>query len=316
MNTVDTKTNPIYNLVIIGAGPTGLAAAIYAAREGLSTLVVDKTIAGGLAAITDRIDNYPGFADGIGGIELADRLQKQASRFGAEVRTFTEVTGFKRAASGIVLTTAQGELRAQAVLIATGSTYRVLEVPGEAEQIGRHIHFCATCDGPLYKERDLVVVGGGNSAIQETIFLARFARKITVLVRGAELKASAVIVDQINQLANVEIVLNTPIKRIESKDGQLTAVVGTNAITGKTTDYPCDGVFVFIGLLPNTEIFDHQLDHDERNFLKTDQHYGTNVPGVFVAGDVRSGSTWQIAAAVGEGVSAALAVREYLDQIK
>ena len=137
-----------------------------------------------------------------------------------------------------------------------------------------------------------------------------------MLVRGSELKASAVLVDQIKTLGNVEIVLNTAVDRFEAKENQLTAVVGTDSITGKSVDYPCDGVFIFIGLLPNTEIFEHQLDHDERNFLKTDAHYGTNVPGVFVAGDVRSGSTWQIAAAVGEGVSAALAVREYLDELK
>lgn len=316
MNTSDATTDPTYNLIIIGAGPTGLAAAIYAAREGLSTLVVDKAIAGGLAAITDRIDNYPGFEDGIGGIELADRLQKQAKRFGAELRTFTEVTGLERTDAVLTLTTAQGELRAEAVLVATGSTYRVLGVPGEAEQIGRHVHFCATCDGPLYKGRDLVVVGGGNSAVQETLFLTRFARKLTLLVRGPELKASAVLVDQLSQLENVEIVLNTPVDRIESKEGRLTGVVGTSAVTGTTTNYPCAGVFVFIGLLPNTEFFGHLIDHDERNFLKTDEHFRTNVPGVFVAGDVRSGSTWQIAAAVGEGVSAALAVREYLDQAK
>lgn len=301
-------TTDQYDLIIIGAGPTGLSAAIYAAREGLTILVIDKAVVGGLAAITDRIDNYPGFEDGISGFELADRLEKQAKRFGAIIQTGVEVRQVERGKDGLTVTTSQSVLKARAVLVATGSTYRQLGIPGEAEQIGRGVHFCATCDGPIYKGRDLVVVGGGNSAVQETLFLARFAKQITVLVRGPELKASAILIEEIKQLANVKIVFNAPATSIESEDGRIKAVMSGDK------RYPCDGVFVFIGLLANTEAFTHTLDHDERNFLKTNLNYETNLPGVFVAGDVRSGSTWQIASAVGEGVSAALAVREYLDR--
>jgi thioredoxin reductase (NADPH) len=297
-----------YDLIIIGAGPAGLAAAIYAAREDIKVLVLDKSVVGGLAAITDQIDNYPGFADGIGGAELADHLEKQAKRFGAEIRTGVEVESIEKSDAGIKVTTPQEAFMAKSVLIATGSTYQQLGVPGEAEQIGRGVHFCATCDGPIYKGRDLVVVGGGNSAAQETLFLARFASKITILVRGPEFKASAILIDELEKLPNVTVVYNSPIGSIESKDGRVSAVISGDK------SYPCAGVFVFIGLLANTEAFTHVIDHDERNFLKTDRSYATNVPGVFVAGDVRSESTWQIAAAVGEGASAALAIREYLDR--
>jgi thioredoxin reductase (NADPH) len=304
------KSESTYSLVIIGAGPAGLTAAIYAAREGMSVVVVEKSVVGGLAAITDQIDNYPGYEDGIGGAELADRLEKQAKRFGAAIRTGIEVQSIERTDAGITVTTPQEQLEAKAVLIATGSTYQQLHVPGEAEQIGRGVHFCATCDGPIYKGRELVVVGGGNSAVQETLFLARFATKITMLVRGPALKASAILIDELSALSNVKIVYDSPIDSIESENGRVKAVVAGSK------HYPCAGVFVFIGLLANTEAFVHAIDHDERNFLKTDQNYATNMPGVFVAGDVRSESTWQIAAAVGEGASAALAVRQYLDRTK
>jgi thioredoxin reductase (NADPH) len=296
-------------VIIIGAGPTGLAAAIYAGREDLDVLVIDKAVVGGLAAITDRIDNYPGFEDGISGVELADRLEKQAKRFGAKIQTGVTVEKIDAQDGSVTVTTNDGELKAGAVLIATGSTYRELGIPGEAEQIGRGVHFCATCDGPIYKGRDLVVVGGGNSAVQETLFLARFAKNITMLVRGPELKATAVIVDELAKLDNVTIVYNAPATSIESVDGRVKAVISNDQ------RYPCDGVFVFIGLLANTEAFTHVIDHDERNFLKTEANFATNLPGVFVAGDVRSGSTWQIASAVGEGVGAALAMREYLDRL-
>lgn len=299
-----------YDLIIIGAGPAGLAAAIYAAREDINVLVLEKSVVGGLAAITDQIDNYPGFANGIRGIDLADHLEAQAKRFGAEIRTGIEVQSINHDETGVSIKSGQNSLRAKAVLVATGSTYRQLGIPGEAEQIGKGVHFCATCDGPIYKGRDLVVVGGGNSAVQETLFLALFASKITMLVRGPKLKASAILIDQLSELSNVEVVYNSPIDSITSENGRVASVISGN------TRYKCDGVFVFIGLLANTEAFIHLIDHDERNFLKTDRNYATNLPGVFVAGDVRSESTWQIAAAVGEGASAALAIRQYLDKTK
>lgn len=303
-----------YDLIIIGAGPTGLSAAIYAGREDLKVLVLDQSIVGGLAAITDVIDNYPGFEAGISGHELAERLEKQAKRFGAEIRTGMPVTGLEKTSEGISVKTASGDLTARSVIIATGSTYKQLGVPGEAELVGRGIHFCATCDGPLYRDKRLVVIGGGNSAVQETLFLAKFAANITMLVRGPELKASAILIDQIKLLENVEILYGQTTTSVTVDQG-IKTVHATDA-NDKQVSYECDGIFVFIGLLANTEAFVDTLAHDERNFLTTDTNYASSLPGVFVAGDVRSGSTWQIAAAVGEGVSAALAVREYLAQTR
>ena len=302
------------DVIIIGAGPTGLTAATYASREGLSTMVVEKAIAGGLAVITDQIDNYPGFPDGISGPELAERLEQQAIKFGAKMKLFTEVIELKRIDDHLMLVTGAGELTARAVLIATGSSYKKLDVPGEQEQIGKRIHFCATCDGPLYRDKEIVVVGGGNSAVQEAVFLAKFASKITMLVRADHLKASEVLNEVLLKLPNVEVHYNVTTTSISQDDaGKFSAINAHDTLKDEDVSFSPDGVFVFVGLLANTAAFTMSLAHDDRNFLLTDAHYQTELPGVFVAGDVRSGSTWQIAAAVGEGASAALAIREYLE---
>ena len=300
----------IYDLIIVGAGPAGLAASIYSGREDIKTLLIDKDVVGGLAAITDNIDNYPGFEDGISGYELSQRLEKQSRRFGTEIQTGVEAKSVKKEGKIVVVSTNKGEFRSKALLISTGTTYKHLDIPGEAEQIGRGVHFCATCDGPLYKNKTLVVIGGGNSAVQETLFLARFASKITILVRGDKLKASAVLIDELDELANVEVVFNSPATRIINKKNRVSGVESNSKV------YPCDGVFVFVGLLANTEAFIDTTEHDENNYLITDKTFKTNVSGVFVAGDVRSGSTWQIASAIGEGVDAALCISEYLTGLK
>ena len=314
---MNTQPEPLRDLIIIGAGPTGLAAAIYAAREGMTTLVVEKAIIGGMAAITDVIDNYPGFENGVGGLELSDHLYAQAKRFGAVVQTGVEVTGLSREGNEVTLTTKTGVLRALSVLVATGSTYRQLGVPGEAELIGKGVHFCATCDGPVYRGKDLVVVGGGNSALQESLFLAKFAKSVTILMRGREMGGSEILRSQVRDLPIISARYETVIDRLIPNDNG----IGIKQVQVTTAGQPSepltpDGVFVFIGLLPNTDAFIGTLPADEYRFLTTDMHYGTAMTGVYVAGDVRSGSTWQIASAVGEGVSATLAIRKYLDELK
>ena len=315
MNTPD---DTIYDLIIIGAGPSGLAAAVYAAREGMMTLVVEKGIIGGMAAITDVIDNYPGFENGVSGLDLADHLYAQAKRFGATVRTGIEATGLTSSDGLITVSTRKQPLRSLAVLIATGSTYRQLGIPGESELMGRGVHFCATCDGPVYRGKELVVVGGGNSALQETIFLAKFASKITMLIRGKELGGSEILREQVKDLPNVTQRYGAVPQSITPADGGIGVKDVVVRIDGSdaTESIATDGVFVFIGLLPNTAGLTGTIEADEFNFLKTDATYGTNMLGVFVSGDVRSGSTWQIASAVGEGVSATLAIRKYLDEVK
>ncbi len=302
-----------YDLVIIGAGPAGLAAAVYAAREGMKTLVVEKGIVGGMAVITDQIDNYPGFDKGISGQGLTDHLYDHAKRFGAEIRTGVTVTAIKRDADWVELVTNKDPLTTASVLIATGSTYKHLGVPGEKALEGRGVHFCATCDGPIYKGRELVVVGGGNSAMQETLFLAKFASHIKLLIRGPQLGGTEILREQVMALKNVELIYNTSVTSLEAADGKLSTVHAHNSQTGKDETFSPAGMFVFIGLLANTDELKGSIALDERNFVVTKTDFSTNMPGVYAAGDVRSGSTWQIASAIGEGVSATLMIRAYLD---
>ncbi len=305
------------DLAIVGAGPAGLAAAVYSTREDIKTTLFEKGVVGGLAAITDIIDNYPGFDKGVGGLELADHLFAHAKRYGAEVRSGVAVTGLSRQSDLLHLKlSGSQELVAHSVLIATGSTYRHLGVPGEDALVGRGVHFCATCDGPIYRDKELVVVGGGNSAMQETLFLTKFASHITLLVRGPELKGSAILRHQVQQLPNVTFVYETAITQLERNDQNRLTVRAEQGPTKTMVTYQADGLFVFIGLLPNTQAFKGVIDLDERGFVITGTNFATSLPGVYAAGDVRSGSTWQIASAIGEGVSAALAIRAYLDALK
>ena len=301
------------DVIIIGAGPTGLAAALYTAREGYSTTILESGIIGGLAAITAEIENYPGFEEGIGGIELSDKLAKQAKRFGAIITTGKKVTGIVQQDSNLAVMVGEEAIIAKAVIIATGSTYRMLGCPGEAELIGKGVHFCATCDGPVYRGREIIVVGGGNSALQETIFLARFASKITIVARADKFSASQVLIDEVNGLPNVITRFNANIASFEQAEGKF---IGAKLLIKGQDELEmleAAAVFELIGLLPNTSVFKGLIDLDEVGFVQTNMHYQTNITGVFAAGDVRSGSTWQIASAVGEGASAALEVRKYLD---
>lgn len=301
-----------HQLIIIGAGPAGLAAAVYAAREQLHPLVLDRGVVGGMAAITATIDNYPGFDNGIGGLEFADHFEAHAKRFGAQIRTGVEVTGLKRTATGLQLATTGGPLDAEAVLITTGSTYKQLGVPGEPALIGRGVHFCATCDAPLYKGKNLIVAGGGNSAMQETLFIAKFAAHVTILVRTPDLDGTPLLRDEILELPNVTVHYNTEVTSVNEFSSRFAGVTARDTNSGDTRDFVADGLFVFVGLLANTQAFNGALELDHHNFIATKPDFSTNLPGVFAAGDVRSGSTWQIASAAGEGVTAALHIRDYL----
>lgn len=302
-------------VAMIGAGPTSLAAAVYTSREHLETMMLEKGVIGGLAAITDKIDNYPGFEDGVEGMELAMKLQKQAERFGATIE-LAEVAGLEKMDNGhIKLDTSDGDIEAEAVLIGTGSDYRKIGVPGEKEYFGRGVHYCATCDGAFYKDKRLVVVGGGNSAAQEALFLTRFASHIDILVRS-DWSASEVLIDEVEAHKNITVHKGvTTDEIIGNADGQVVKVVGTQKETSKKVEFETDGVFVFVGLLPNTDFLRNVegLEFDEVGFIKTDRNLQTAIAGVFAAGDVRSGATMQIASAVGEGATAALKIREYLE---
>ena len=304
----------LHDVIIIGAGPSALAAAVYTTREEIGTVLIEKGVIGGLAAITDWIDNYPGFTDGIEGLKLAGQLQGQAERFGADIR-FGEVMSILDKRDHKIVETTDGPLKAKAVLIATGSDYKKIGVPGESEYYGRGVHYCATCDGAFYRGKKLVVIGGGNSAVQEAIFLTRFTTHIDLLVRS-EVKASEILQRELEKfVANGKITvhLNTSTEEIVATDGKSVDQVKATK-DGNSVIFDCDGVFIFVGLLPNTQFLKGSGIHlDDLGFVKADSGLQTNIRGIFVSGDVRSGSTMQIASAVGEGATVALKMREYLE---
>jgi thioredoxin reductase (NADPH) len=304
-----------YDVICIGGGPTGLTTALYAAREGLDVLVIEKSGLGGQAGVTERLDNFPGFPDGIAGAEFADRLANQARRFNVELLQAQEVQSIRKEEESVYVTTADGnEYGARAVLIATGSTYRRLGVPGEDELIGAGIHFCATCDGPFYKGKHVVVIGGGNSAGEESLFLARFAEKVTILVRGAEMTASKIVIDKVSENPKIEVRYNTEVVQLHG-EAKLTGITLRNSQTGETEMIHPAGAFVFIGLSPNAGWLPTEIKRDRYGFVVTNGMLETSVPGMFAAGDVRQGSTKQAASAVGEGATAALMIREYLKSV-
>ncbi len=302
-------------VAMIGAGPSALAAAVYTSRENIDTLLFEKGVIGGLAALTDKVENYPGFDEGIEGMELAMKLQNQAERFGAKIE-LGEVSSINRNDAGnVMLETSAGKYEAQAVLIATGSDYRKLGVSGEKEFYGRGVHYCATCDGAFYQDKKLVVVGGGNSAAQEALFLTRFATEIVMLVRS-DWRASEVLVEEVEAHDKITVMKGvTTDEIVGNEDKQVVKVVGTNKDSGEKVEIDTNGVFIFAGLLPNTQFLrDTDVELDEVGFIKTDADLHTTVEGVFASGDVRSGATMQIASAVGEGATAALKIREYLEE--
>lgn len=304
------------DVVMIGAGPSALAAAIYTTREDIDTVLLEKGVTGGLAAITDQVDNYPGFSEGITGLALAEELEKQAERFGAEIKygEVSEITTDSDDHTVLVKTIDNTTYKAGAVLIATGSDYKKIGVPGEAEYYGRGVHYCATCDGAFYRDKRLVVVGGGNSAVQEALFLTRFATHIDLLVRSV-LRASEILQHELQQAVNdgkITVHLGTTTDEIVAEDNKVVKVVGTK--DGQKIEVETDGVFVFVGLLPNTDFLKNtDVKLDDQGFILTDRNLHTDMPGVFASGDVRSGATMQIASAVGEGATAALKIREYLE---
>lgn len=313
---MDSNTTKVHDVVMVGAGPSALAAAVYTTREDIETILYEKAVIGGMAAITDKVDNYPGFPDGVEGMQLADLLQKQAERFGAMI-DYGEVSEIRDNGATKTLIIDGKPVEAKTVLIATGSDYRRTGVPGEDEYFGRGVHYCATCDGAFYRDKKLVVIGGGNSAFQEALFLTRFASHIDLLVRS-EIKASDVLVREVQKMVDegkVTIHLQAETTEITAVDGKVNGVKAV--VAGEETVFDTDGVFVFVGLLPNTGFLkDSTIELDERGLIKTNAHLETSMKGVFASGDVRSGATLQIASAVGEGASAALAIREYLDDAK
>lgn len=301
------------SIVIIGAGPAGLSAALYAARGELNPIVLTGMQPGGQAALTFTIENYPGFPDGVGGSELGDLFQKQAEKFGARVE-FDSVTSVDLKTRPFLVKTYNQEILAKSIIIATGASSIHLEVQGEEELAGRGVSYCATCDGWFFKGKEVIVVGGGDSALEEAIFLTRYASKVTIVHRRDEFRAGAILQTRAQENPKIHFMFDTVVKEIKG-DGKVTSVLVENVKTGERTEVPTDGVFVFIGHAPNNEIYQGQLEMDERGYIKVDTNMQTSVEGVFACGEAADGVYKQVVTSAGMGAIAAIAASRYLEEL-
>jgi thioredoxin reductase (NADPH) len=317
-----------YDLIIVGGGPAGLTASIYAAREGIDTLLIERSGLGGQAGITVGLDNFPGFPEGISGQEFSERVAQQARRFGVEFLQAVDVDrlGMEEGYHE-VYTSDDRHYHSRAVLIATGASYSRLEVPGEEDYIGAGIHFCATCDGPFYKGSKLIaVVGGGNSAVEEGLHLTNFTDKVTLLVRGDRLTASRFAIDKVNEPGSkVEVLYDTVVESFEGQDSKLKSIRYRKKSSDTVEEIHPAAAFIFIGQTPNTAFAKDRISLDKYGFVLTGHdldHNGrydfeplsfeASLPGIFAAGDARHGSTKQVASAVGEGAAASISIREFM----
>jgi len=301
-------------VLIIGAGPAGLAAALYAARAELEPVVLSGMTVGGQVSITHIIENYPGFPDGLPGPELGELFKAQAERFGARVvhDTATEVDFSQKPYR---VKTYTGEFLADVIIIGTGATPRHLEIPGEAEFTGRGVSYCGTCDGFFFKEKDVVVVGGGDSAVEEGIFLTRYADKITLVHRRDELRASQILQTRAQNNPKMEFVWDTVLTAIEGED-TVERVQFENLKTGEKKTFETDGVFIFVGHSPNTELFKGQLDMDDEGYLVVNKYMETNLPGIYAAGEVADSHFRQVITSSGMGAAAAIQAVRYLETLE
>ena len=303
-----------YDVIVVGSGPAGLTAALYLAREGKKTLVIEKGGLGGQAGITQTIENFPGFDEGVSGAEFAERLGLQARKFGVEILQTQEVKNISREGQYLCVETSGGEsYGGKAALLATGASYRRLGIPGEDDLIGTNVHFCATCDGAFYKDKKVLVIGGGNSGFEEGLFLTNFAKQVDIVEFMPEVKASQILREKVAFMENMNVTVNRAVKELRGKN-KLEAVIVEDRATGEIKEWKYDGVFVFIGLTPNSALLKDKADLDKWGFIET-KNMQSSLEGVFAAGDVRADSTKQAASAAGEGASAAIAIREYLNSI-
>jgi len=302
------------NLIIIGSGPAALTAAIYAGRANLAPLVITGRDLGGSMAVTERVENYPGFPNGIGGFELAQLMREQAERFGARV-VMDEVVKVDLGATPFEVKTHGNVYRGQAVIVASGRSPRRLGIPGEVKFSGRGVSSCATCDGYFYKDQRVVVAGGGDAAVKEALFLTKFASEVIIVHRRGRLRAEKVVEEMARANDKIRFVWDTVVTEIVGEDG-VEGVRLKNLTTGAESKLEAQGVFVFVGNTPNTELFGGQLELNEAGYIVTDEHQRTSVEGVFAAGDVQEGVAWQIATAVGSGARAAMQAEEYLATVE
>ncbi len=306
----------LYDIVIIGGGPAGLTTAIYTARDGMKTLILDRETTGGLAATTELIENYPGFPQGISGMDLMDRIRQQAERFGTEIIEFEEVRAVVPVEEGLIEVHTEGDqvFQGKTVVIATGSEPKKLGIPGEDELYGKGVSYCATCDGPLFKGKDVVIIGAGNSGLQEGIPVLEYANHVTFLEFLAYSRAEQILQDRVRAHEKSTLIFNHRVIEIKGER----AVTGVSAIDRETNEekfFPADGVFIYVGYSPYTAFVRDLVDLNKWGYIQTDELMRTKVPGLYAIGDVRADNPAQMTVSVGDGTKAALAIREYLQNL-
>ncbi len=306
--------NRLYDVIIVGAGPAGMTAAVYASRANLDTLMIERGVPGGQMADTEGIENFPGF-EHILGADLSNRMFEHAKKFGAEY-AYGSITDVEDHGDYKVVFAGEKEYKAKTVIITTGAEYRKLGIEGEEELTGRGVSYCAVCDGAFFKERELIVIGGGDSAVEEGIYLTRFASKVTIVHRRDELRAQKIIQDRAFDNDKIEFIWNTVPKKINGEDGKVSSITLYNHETEKTYDHPIDGVFVYIGMDPLSEPFTSLGIVDEEGYIPSDENMETSVPGVYSAGDIRVKELRQIVTATGDGSIAAESAQKYIESLK
>jgi thioredoxin reductase (NADPH) len=304
-----------YDVLIIGAGPAGLSAAVYAARGGLNTAVFERAIVGGQITVTSEVENYPGFEDAIDGVELTDRMKKQAERFGAKFID-EEVTAIGLEGLCKIVETGYDKYRAKSIIFCTGAHPRRMNVPGEERLIGRGVSYCATCDGALYRDKVVAVVGGGDSAVEEGMFLTRFAKKVYVIHRRDTLRAQKIIQERALKNPKMEFIWDTVVQEIRGED----RVAELELYNRKTESVlPVDGIFIYVGILPNNQLLESRVELDSGGFVITDENMHTNIPGIYAAGDIRKTVLRQVVTATADGAVAAWNaekwILEHLDEL-
>jgi thioredoxin reductase (NADPH) len=304
----------IYDVIIAGAGPAGMTAAVYTSRANLSTLMIERGVPGGQMVNTEDVENYPGY-ENILGPELATKMFEHAKKFGAEY-AYGEVKEIIDGEAYKTVVVGDKQYKARAVIIATGAEYKKLGVPGEAELSGRGVSYCAVCDGAFFKGKNLVVVGGGDSAVEEGIYLTRFANKVTIVHRRDQLRAQKILQDRAFANEKIDFIWNHTVKQINGKDGKVNSVTLVHTQTGEEREFPCDGVFIYIGMLPLSKPFESLGITNENGYIETNELMETKVPGIFAAGDVREKSLRQIVTATGDGSIAAQSAQHYVEELK
>jgi thioredoxin reductase (NADPH) len=304
-----------YDVLIIGGGGAGLTAAIYTSRAKLKTILLEKLAPGGQIALTDVVENYPGFPKGVTGPEISLLIEEQAKKYGTEVR-YEAVESIVKGNNEFVISTAsKKKITARSVIITSGAAFRTLNVPLEKELTGRGVSYCATCDGAFFKDKEIVVVGGGDAAMQEGIFLTRFVKKLTVVHRRDQLRASPILQDRARENQKIEFMWNTVVTEIKGKD-KVEGVRLNNVKTNDDHDFKTDGVFIFIGHDPATSYLKGFVKLDEKGYVVAEDRLQTSVPGVFAAGEVRAGAVKQLVTACGEGCEAALEAQAYVEELE